>query len=486
VSQTVGSHGQITIKDLIGMSLRNWKVMVAVFLAFFIPVVIIAKTRPVEYKASAKILVENDRRANIELSGNLTERASRHVTPVETLNSQIELLKSRHILRHVVKILKLAETPEDQVAEVSRLKTMIEAHIIPSTSIIEVTYSDEEPDRAMNVVNTLVDVFLKYNIKMLEGGGAYDFYKDQYDQNKKKLEKFFAQLNDLRMKVGIYGNLEDEQKIIQTRLTTLEEKLINNKIEIDRTVAKIEVLKDHLAQQPHRIRSNIDKEPNPRVIELKEQLIAMEIELNRLLQVNSPDDRFVKYKKREIEKVKLQLEQLPEEMEVKYVSIVNPLYEHLNKELELASAHLEEMKRSRDKLTSEIALERKRFTTLNNYAYELTKLEQAVSIHTKKHREYVNKLETATFVENMNKANITTASIAEQAEVSLPQKSRFQNSLMLMLVLSIFISLAAAYMKERMRPVIISEDQIKGLLGLPVLATITSTGKNLLPLDERA
>src|SRR3990172_3863812 len=116
--------------------------------------------------------------------------------------------------------------------------------------------------------------------------------------------------------------LRMSEKIIQSKLSTLDESLTNNKIEVGKAEAKIAVLKERLAQQPQRIKSNIDKQPNPRIVELKEQLVALEIDMDRLLKINSPDDKFVRYKQREVEKLREQIAQLPEEIELKHVSIV--------------------------------------------------------------------------------------------------------------------------------------------------------------------
>ena len=51
-----------------------------------------------------------------------------------------------------------------------------------------------------------------YQIKMLEGDGAYDFYKNQFEMNQVKLQENISKLNALRMKADIYGSFEDERK----------------------------------------------------------------------------------------------------------------------------------------------------------------------------------------------------------------------------------------------------------------------------------
>ena len=65
--------GPLQMKDFIRMCNENKKILIFFFLIVSIPMFTAFMVMPPTYKATAKVIVENSRRANLELSGNLSE-----------------------------------------------------------------------------------------------------------------------------------------------------------------------------------------------------------------------------------------------------------------------------------------------------------------------------------------------------------------------------------------------------------------------------
>ena len=79
-------------KILYAIKSRGSLIMI-VFLMIAIPLTLISLTKPEPQTAVAKIMFENNHRLSLELSSQLSERASRSTIAIERMNSQIEILK---------------------------------------------------------------------------------------------------------------------------------------------------------------------------------------------------------------------------------------------------------------------------------------------------------------------------------------------------------------------------------------------------------
>jgi uncharacterized protein involved in exopolysaccharide biosynthesis len=466
-------NGSLYLNDLLKIFRKRWKFMIAILLAVCLPATAVSMFKPVYHTATVKILLENSRRVNLEMSTHMSERVFVNVIPAERLNSQIEILKGRELLGKVVRTLGLANTQDAEAGEVTRLQRQIEARLIPASTIIEVSYSDKNAAVATRVVNTLADLYQKYHLSAIEGDDALAFYETQFNVVDKKLKEDYIKLNDLRNRMGILYDFAEEQRVIQGRITALNLGLSTNDSKINELQAKLTTLSAMLSKQSKEIKASVDVIPNPDAVAMKAQLNTLEMETAGLLMKYTKDSREVRDNEDEIALLKSRLAQLPPVVEGKNILTINSNYQSMEKDLVATRTDLEGMKQSRSGILAELKANQLKLAVLNSHAYEFRTLEQAVDVNHKNYRFYLDKRYDAQFMDAVNRQGITSVNIVEGATATLPQGSPMTVSFGLALALGAALALGVAFMLEWFRPTLGSAEQVRDALTLPVLATIS-------------
>jgi uncharacterized protein involved in exopolysaccharide biosynthesis len=410
---------------------------------------------------------------NLELSSQLSDRALKNVVPPERLNSQIEIIKSRHLLGQLVNTLGLAKTEEAETREVTRLRKAIEVRLVPASTIIEISYSDKDPAMATRVVNTLASLYRTYHLAFIEGDDGLKFYEAQFGFVDKRLKEDYVKLNDLRNRVGVLSDFTEEQKTIQDRINTLNLTMSTFESRVNELQAKVNTLSNMLAAQPKQIKSSVDMVPNPDAVSMRAQLTTLEMEKATLLMKYTLDSREVKDKNEEIALLKSRLAQLSPVVEGKNVLAINSNYQTIEKDLTASRAELEGVKQSRASAMADLKTNQQKLADLNNYAYEFMALEHAVAENNKIHGFYLARLDDAQFMDAVNKQGISSLSIIEAADGTNPKGSPIAVSLGMALALGAALAFGVVLMIEWFKPTLDSAEQVRDALTLPVLATIS-------------
>ena len=460
-----------TLQDVLR---RRWKLMVILCLAVTLPVLVIAMTKATPYRASAKILLENSRRVNLELSTQMSEHAEKFAVPPERMNSQVEIIKSTQLLAELVRRLDPAKNPNEVTGEISRLQRQIEAKVIPASTVIEVSYSDPNPEMATRVVSTLVDIFRDYHRKVLLGDDNVAFYKIQFDQVDRRFKEDSARLNALRVQYGLLSEFSHEQKQIHERLANLIPQLTTHDLRVEETAARLRMLREQQERTPKTVKASVEMIQNPESVALVQRLATLELERNTLVLQYMPESREVKDKTAEVNAAKSRLNITPPLVEGKNVLNINPEYQAIERDLVAGQVDLEGLKQARSRLREEIAGNQMQLARLNEHAYEITTMEQVVAEDKKMHGYYLAKLDDADFVDKMTRAEISTMSLVQAAGTFPGERKPFALSLALALALGLMVSAGCALMLEKFRPRFWNGEQIRDRLNLPVLSTITS------------
>ncbi len=461
------------LRDLPQILKRHWKLMVAVFLAVTVPVIAISVTRPNVYSASAKILIENSRRVNLELSGQLSEHMEKFAVPQERMNSQAEILRSRQLIGQLPKMLNMAATESEIKNLTDRLMRDIEVKVIPQSTTIEITYSNKDPLLASSVVNTLIDLYKRYYLKTLEGENTTGFYRQQFDEMDAALKDDYARLRELRHKAGVQFDFTEEQKSLYNNLYSMRLQLTALDVRTAEANGNLQALNEELSKQPKTIKTLVEMDQNPAALPLAQRLVALEGERNALLTKFTPQSREVMDKLEEIAVVKKRIKATPALIEGKNAFAINPEYQSLEEKVALARANFEGIKHSRVQLADQINDTEIKLASMQKYAYDLVVAENTLSSHKKGLSEYLAKLNDARFVDAMNKEAITTVNVVQTADTLLPDRRVLMISIAMALLLGLMLACTLVVLLEKLRPVLSDMEQVKDLLKLPVLATIS-------------
>lgn len=192
------------------------------------------------YRSSAKIRIQPES-AHLLPYPDLYESSQTFLETEAYLETQCELLRSETLARRVVERLQLADHPHFRASEkglssrllplipsspvtdpAERLVANLEVEPIGRSRVVKVSYLSPDPQLAAQVVNTLADEFMAYNIqsRYASTSKASEFLQVQLRSLKKRIEESEKELVDYVRSHDIVG-LDASNNIILQRLADL-------------------------------------------------------------------------------------------------------------------------------------------------------------------------------------------------------------------------------------------------------------------------
>lgn len=462
---------------------QHWQAGVLVFLVLFVPMAIIAMQQQTLYRAEAKILLENDARINLELSTALAARDRERILPVEKLNSQAEIIKSTTLLLDLVRELGLASNEEEEQAELARLQRQISVRVIPTSSVISISYADTSPQRARDVVNTLTHVYQRYYMRLIEGENPVRLYQIQYDFSDAALKENMEAYRALQDELGVNNRYQAEQKRLSGKLIDLESELDAVNLALAKTERKAGILREQVAQVPETINASRETIPNPDAMQLNEDLSSLVSQRDALMTRYLPKHPEVQRKDTEIAALRARLKQTPKYITGETNYVANPRHDDLQVELNNAEIEIAQLRVARSGLQQSIEETSEQIGRLDGAAFQLTSLEDAVDGNLKARQLYHNKLVDARLVDTMNRENILSANVIESAITSASSNSRVE-TVAASFVLAVVVALGIVFLLDWRTPRVRSAEQLRAVLGVPALVTISDATKQGLMLEQ--
>jgi capsular exopolysaccharide synthesis family protein len=204
---------------------RRWLVATGVLAATVGLVGLATSMQRPSYEANGRVLVQSNRTTSLtgvgEKVGTL-ESLKREGNPLDT---QAVVVQSYPILQRVIDTLQLKNSkgrPMDPEELSSRLK--VEA--VPTTDILNLKYTDDDPEMSANVVNQIMKAYIDYNIKtnQEEANKAGRFIDSQLPSAEAALQKASDDLQQFRTRNGIV-DLERESAANINSIATLQDQL---------------------------------------------------------------------------------------------------------------------------------------------------------------------------------------------------------------------------------------------------------------------
>jgi uncharacterized protein involved in exopolysaccharide biosynthesis len=460
--------------------LFKWKwLIVGAFLAIFVPVAVLSLFKPTTYRAKATVMVKQER-TYLAISPGASERAIVYPVSRQTINSEMQIIKSREVMDRVVKELDLG--PKDAAAQkpdmpagdqaVFALQSAILVTPIPDSSMIEITYMSGNPEKAVKVVNKIAEVYRERHAAINRPDGAYGFFETQANVYSQKLKEAQTEMKGFETREGI---IDADKELAQTidRVAQLERDLRSTETETGEVRTRIAFLRAEIKRQPEKVTTEQDTVLNRSALDLRQRLINLELEKKALLQLYTEKDRRVTAKQEEIEAVRATLAKEDTHTLGRESTVLNPIRRSLEQEHLTAQGRAESLSAKQQTLNRQLAAARAHMSLLNQKSSEFQRLKQAVQINQQNQTVYQKKSEEARISEAMDRENLLNVAIAERAALPLrPMSSGVPVALMLAAFTGIAVGVGGAFGIEFFNSSFKTEREVEEQLGLPVLATI--------------
>jgi len=466
------------MRDALAIFFKHRYRIIIVFLLAVVATPIVFLQLPVLYKSEAVVLVNLGRehmRPNLgdDLSVSRPQLA-------DAIRTEISIMTSVDVLERIIQRIGIdALFPEESQKKGKGGVTMeLAAYLLAeklditnpkNSSLVNIAAEHTSPEMAARVVNDLINA---YKVKRLETLASDDrvrgFLDSKILEYRRKLQSSEEKLDKWREETQIHSLIEDRSNILQRR-SALEQSLKESQITSKQLNDRLEVLEKQIRQVPEFI--------TPEAIEQSDRQVEMQLlDLRRkeqeLLGKYQEDSPFVTSVRNEIKLV----EEFMSKKAVREASkSVNPQYADLQKQINNTKMEMNALgvkQREVSQLVQELEIKLERIQAGENTYREL---QREVEKQEAQLQSYLQKLDSLQVSEELNRKDITSVNVIQQASVPLlPFKPKhgvlFYTAIAALLGLGGGIALS--FMLESINQGFGWPQQIEKRLDLPVLISI--------------
>jgi polysaccharide biosynthesis transport protein len=243
----VGDSGESTdieIASYFQKLKRRWKPALAVFLLTVGSTFAATTLLEEKYQAEGKIIFKQ--KSDLLPVGKGVGELDTFLDNQTPLLTQQEVIVSAPVLQQTIDILKLTNKKGEPLTP-KELGKKLEIGILGGSDVIQIAYKDPDPIQASRVINTLMDVYLKEQIRstQAETANADSFVSNNIPQVEEKLKQSESTLQEFRTKHKVV-DLQEEKKILVAELGTLNRQVATTGAQLQGTQAQTATLQKQL------------------------------------------------------------------------------------------------------------------------------------------------------------------------------------------------------------------------------------------------
>ncbi len=442
---------------------RRW-VLFSTFLLVVIVVTIGAyqKPKPISvYQSTATLVVKPDRPALVNIRGGQPFYQQYFDEGVDQ-RTQLQILKSRVIIERVVNELHLFDqeiSSQNQENIIGSISQAIDVAQVPGTYLIKVVAKRNSPENAIELANTMADVYIEYNLqtKLSSARKTLVWLNEQIVDLRSKVQDAYTALSDYQNRNQILS-LEMAPEVQAAKLAELNNvytRARQERIEAETRLVELRKLE----------RQGIDSEDglamtlnNPILENLRSEIVTAEIERANLLQ--SYKERHPKVKQTD---VKIQT------LRQNLATSITTLFKKLEADASVLRAKEATLADARAKFKNE-AIE------INAKRLEYSKLKGEVSSTEELYNLLFRQLKETSITGNLERNNIRILEPARTAsDITEPLKR--EQILAFGAIIGLLLGIGLAFLFEYFDKTIKNPEDAEHYLGLPVLGTIPKIDK---------
>jgi polysaccharide biosynthesis protein PslE len=421
--------------------------------------------------------------ANILTDGDLAKKVVTELTP-QVLFPGIDVQHPWYTPRGVLQFFnETYRAMEDYFFPLSSNRTLddravtafqraLKSDAIKSSNLIEVSFRNKSPDAAAQGVNTLIKLYLSERVRIFQREQS-GFFNGQLTQLNNQMRDAEAAIEAFRAK-GNFVDL-DKQRLAQIdSLNDLRKRIDENRVNTSQLDRRIKVLRQQLSTVPPTVQTGDAESSNSFAIsELSKQLADIqraEADIKQNYSDSDPRLNSLREQRRTVQSL------LDEQQARRYSSSqqgANPLNARIRDDLLRAEAELAGLQQAGQNLST---LEREVTLRLGDFNKQDSgdkQLAQKIQVLRETRQLYLEKAEEsrlATAQAEARYGNVTVVSYASPP--TAPVSPKLWLVLVGVLAGGLFGALALAFALEFFDDSLKSEDDVRRLLKLPVLAKV--------------
>lgn len=433
------SSSHETVEQVLYVLCKRWRLILGCVITLVGAASVVVFSRPTIHTAVAKILLKPDR-VSLQISELSPESARTPYSP-QALQSEIELVRSRDVLRPVALDLLAGEAKPGQPitdaaieAKIQSLRRSLSATAVKDTSIIEIEYRSTEAAKAERLLRLVVAQYLEHH--SLAYGGAAKLL-EFYDAEKARVE------SELRRAEDAFRSWQEASDVVAVDAEMSA--LLEQRSELERRLKEA------------RAATAVTLQSDPLVTRLKGELVMAEVALHDIRQRYTENDRHVREKLAQVEMLRGQKVSTERALGGSLAAQQASLAEQIGV-ADRALAVLRGKKIDGDRLSRTVELARASFTL------------------------YAKQRDGAKISSDLDRAQLSNIAIIEQPHATdATDLDERMGLVILASIVGITLGLVSAFGLEFFNKALRTRRDVEIYLGLPVLAAIPDLRVRSLP-----
>ena len=226
---------------------RHWLATAGVFFSVVMLVVALAFLQKPTYEAKAKLILKKSTSTSAITGlgkeiGQL-DPLSQEGNPLDT---ETEILRSVPVVSQTIEILNLTDK-KSNILTYNQFLKQLRVSQVAEADILQISYQHQDPEKAAQIVNTLIDIYLESNkiVNRAEAKAAREFIEKQLPEAEKKVIKSESQQRNFKEENKIFA-LDTEANSAIEKLTQLETEISQAKSQLADTNSQLRALQQQL------------------------------------------------------------------------------------------------------------------------------------------------------------------------------------------------------------------------------------------------
>lgn len=464
--------------QLLDIIFKHKPMILAVLMISAVVTVLVSLASPREYEADATLMINAGREYVYRPEFGEPVYSGNRYRLVEVVNSEIQILNSRDLKEQVIKTIGIENIYPTLLSEDKPLEMAVQTFSkklaiksIIDSNIIQLAFTHQDPLITARALNLLID---EYNQKHLDiyGNSALPFLEEQLRDTEEQLNSAEKALENFRQRFGVY-DIDKQTELLLSQRSDLERTLNTVENEIKELEQKDIALQAQMNTMPKNVSMYSETKTDDINAESKTRLLELQMEEQKLLSKYTENSRLVQNIRDEISSVKNLMASQSSTNAGLVRTGKNPVLEAIELESIRAKASLQSLLAKRDVIkqqVEELNIQLKEIDTRQNKVREL---ERNVSVATKNHNAYLDKLEEAKSQSALDRMKSTSIRIVQSAEVpikplGLSLKIRLVLGMLFGLLAGVFLAFVAELNQRRLSNAYAVEQRLQ----LPILTVL--------------
>jgi uncharacterized protein involved in exopolysaccharide biosynthesis len=481
------SKRSLALRDVVVIFYRRKWHLAAWFVLVFGAVALATFLMRPAYVAQAKLLLTIER-TNAIFSPN--EEGNSFIKPQlseETLNSEIEILKSASLLQKVARSIgpqrliaaavdSNADEEQRELIAAGALARNLNVKAIRVSNIIQISFESTSPKLAAQVTNELCRLYVERHLDMHESSGLYAFFQKQAEALRDTLQAAVAALRQFEAEHGLVAPQKQRELALQ-QLADYETQLQAIRASSRETGEQIEFIERQLAAEPERIRAQTRNVYNSLLGALKQELDSLRVRYKASLRDAAES---LERQSPEVRNMRARIAQLEETIHHETTAPSQEICADINRSMMALSG---ELSRLRSKLIGYRAQEQEVAAAIDPLKTRLQEIERASlvyealqsqwQLHQNNYLLYAKKREEARISQALDREKIANVSIIDPASVPLsPVRPNRKLNLAMGGILALLVSFGLTFGLSYFDNAIRTSRDIERQLNIPVIVTI--------------